>query len=364
MLDKYAAARPLLLDLVSRQEAAAAAATSADAAGHEAQEQGAARRPGRQSSKRARQEQQQQQQQQRHQQQHQQVSGRGGRMTRSAAAQASTHTAPAAAAACEEIDLLQDSSESDASSERSSEGDDDDWSDGGASSPSPKRRRGAAPRPRSSIAQRGGAAAAAAAATAAPPPVDDTPPGFVRCPVCSKTVPGFYINSHVDQCLAGTASDAPAAAGGHEQQQRRQQQQAGPFEPLAVPAKLVPSLATEKSLRQLMKRYSLPTEGKKKVGHGAGRAGRQVPLVLDVAAAAASWLLGAQTNCVLCLAIAARLQELLERYSKMRLAVEMANDKQVCAGQVLAEPPGAAPLRNLEPSACCEQVCLAGWRFT
>ncbi|KAL4450627.1 hypothetical protein ABPG77_000983 [Micractinium sp. CCAP 211/92] len=57
-----------------------------------------------------------------------------------------------------------------------------------------------------------------------------------------------------------------------------------PFEPLAVPPKLVPSLATEKSLRQLLRKYCMTTDGKKK--------------------------------------------ELLDRYSKLRLAVELANDKQ------------------------------------
>jgi hypothetical protein len=37
------------------------------------------------------------------------------------------------------------------------------------------------------------------------------------------------------------------------------------FKPLAVPAKLVPSLTSEKALRAACKRYGLPLEGRKKV---------------------------------------------------------------------------------------------------
>ncbi|GAB4819882.1 hypothetical protein N2152v2_006928 [Parachlorella kessleri] len=174
-----------------------------------------------------------------------------------------------------------------------------------------------------------------------------TPQGFVRCPVCNKTVPGFYINSHVDDCLKGGgaatqptqptgkqrpqqqqqpqplvgkpsgglrggAAAAGAAANGvtapaqrhkgqppsgaaaaaadplaglHPRQQGhpQQQQEEEEFVPLLVPAKLVPSLVTDKTLRGFLQKYGLPTDGKKK--------------------------------------------DMMERYNALRLAVETANDR-------------------------------------
>jgi hypothetical protein len=71
---------------------------------------------------------------------------------------------------------------------------------------------------------------------------------------------------------AGPSAAAAGAAGqlsGQRQHQQQHQQQAapaaGPFEPLAVPPKIVPSLSSDKSLRVLLKKYCLPSDGKKKV---------------------------------------------------------------------------------------------------
>lgn len=176
---------------------------------------------------------------------------------------------------CEEIDLAGASSGSELPSSTSTAAESDD---GGSSSSSAdlrsKRRRSAAPR------HPGGAAARQQQQP--PPPQQQAPgtmvtaegggaplPGFVRCPVCNKAVPAFYINSHVDQCLAGGQEPAAGVGGGGTAPAGRQKLQQGvaaePFEPLAVPVKLVPNLASERSLRQLLKRYSLPTDGKKKV---------------------------------------------------------------------------------------------------
>lgn len=75
----------------------------------------------------------------------------------------------------------------------------------------------------------------------------------------SRSVPRFYINSHVDQCLANAGGQHCGPAGG-----------TSTWLPLPVPAKIVPSFASEKSLRQMLKKYSLPTDGKKKVVRAAG----------------------------------------------------------------------------------------------
>lgn len=121
----------------------------------------------------------------------------------------------------------------------------------------------------------------------------DTPAGFVHCPVCDRTVPAFFINSHVDQCLVAS-SGGGSAGGGHYGRQHHacgappqdddddafisvkvanvaQQQQQQPFEPLLVPAKIVPSLISDKGLRALLKKYGLPTDGKKKASDRLGR---------------------------------------------------------------------------------------------
>ena len=125
-----------------------------------------------------------------------------------------------------------------------------------------------------------------------PPPIkkqkqqpqnNGAPKSFLRCPICRKHVPDFYINSHVDQCL-----NNPQAA---ELRMHTQQAEAGPsrqhhahFVPLVVPPKLVPTLVSEKSLRQMLRKYDVSAEGKK--------------------------------------------PELLEKYNKLRIEVELANDRQ------------------------------------
>lgn len=150
--------------------------------------------------------------------------------------------------------------------------------------------------------------------------VPPAPQNFVRCPICQKTVPGFYINSHVDAHLEPQAgpsttkrkqkeqqqqpsqpgtggrgkslplsqarasggaaaaalprsSKAPAGAtnstGPSRQQQPSAAAAAAPeelFVPLAVPAKLVPNLASDKLLKGILAKYGLPADGKKKVG--------------------------------------------------------------------------------------------------
>lgn len=153
----------------------------------------------------------------------------------------------------------------------------------------------------------------------------------MECPICAKSVPSFYINSHVDKCLSsgGTAGTAPpqqadnskpstssAAAAKtaenigslHAQNQPSSRNNPslnhqaslaaarsgplrpppksnlGPFVPLAAPPRIVPTLASEKSIRTSLKKYGLPSDGKK--------------------------------------------AELLERYNQFRLAVATANDRQ------------------------------------
>ena len=169
--------------------------------------------------------------------------------------------------------------------------------------------------------------------------------------LCSKSVPSFYINSHIDQCLAGGGeqagaaaaaggpSNSRAAAGGGGGGGARKQQPGGPFQPLALPAKLVPSLATEKSVRQLLRKYSMPTDGKKKV-RGAMRELWDGPQRLLHNKRRVSTTQNSPPSVHLGIA-SAKLhhvgppQELLERYSKLRLAVEMANDKQVGSDRAL-----------------------------
>ncbi|KAI3434470.1 hypothetical protein D9Q98_002547 [Chlorella vulgaris] len=154
------------------------------------------------------------------------------------------------------------------------------------SSQSPPRQ----PRQRKRARCQGGEPAAAAAKAAAP----DVPTGFVACPVCSRSVPRFYILEHVDSCLASGGATEQPTAGGSNSRLGSAARPAAPsaaaaaagsvFKPLAVPAKLVPSLTSEKALRAACKRYGLPLEGRKK--------------------------------------------DLLERYNTLRLLVEVANDKQ------------------------------------
>lgn len=83
------------------------------------------------------------------------------------------------------------------------------------------------------------------------PPTHSSHPWYLFLS-CSKTVPSFFINSHVDMCLVGgqpskpaSASAGPTTASGIRQAAATAAA-AGPFQPLSVPPKLVPSLTTEK----------------------------------------------------------------------------------------------------------------------
>ena len=135
-------------------------------------------------------------------------------------------------------------------------------------------------------------ATATATATAGAP----IPQGFVECPVCSKAVPTFYINSHMDACLAGdggggggqkqqkeaspnaimrhgsgnsTGNKAPPShphpqtAPLVEKSSKNQEKEQKPFVPLALPPVLLPTIASDKTVRLLLKRFSLPTDRKK-----------------------------------------------------------------------------------------------------
>ena len=152
---------------------------------------------------------------------------------------------------------------------------------------------------------------------AAPGAVAGTPQGFVPCPICAKSVPSFYINSHVDSCLnsGGGGGGSGGFASGSEGQDGLPtstttknttdlpqpipppplqtlnpksnlvpKPQPGPYIPLIVPPCLVPALATDKTIRTALKKYSLPTDGKK--------------------------------------------SEMFDRYSQFRFAVLTANDRQ------------------------------------
>lgn len=137
------------------------------------------------------------------------------------------------------------------------------------------------------------------------------PKNFVQCPICSKTVPEFYINSHVDSCLRRSQNgDVPSPSQAlplpssrlgpglvgigvvchnYNKNNGKEADASMPINPeksfqlLPVPPKLAPALATDKSLRGMLKKYGLPVEGKK--------------------------------------------PELLDRYNKFRLTVELANDR-------------------------------------
>ena len=86
------------------------------------------------------------------------------------------------------------------------------------------------------------------------------------CPVCGRSVPSFYINSHVDACLNGHSSKAAPPEQAEPDQARTEAQapsaSAAP-EPLVLPPKLVPTFLTDKALRQLLKRFCLPTDGRR-----------------------------------------------------------------------------------------------------
>ncbi|KAL6779326.1 hypothetical protein ACKKBG_A11880 [Auxenochlorella protothecoides x Auxenochlorella symbiontica] len=122
------------------------------------------------------------------------------------------------------------------------------------------------------------------------PPESDPPKGFVACPICARRVPAFYINSHVDACLARGAGpgDGPGGGGagdgtrlpawkGRSFSAAPQEDPLGPqggrdapaapstaaTGPLPLPPKLVPGLVSDKALRAMLKRVGLPLDGRR-----------------------------------------------------------------------------------------------------
>lgn len=135
---------------------------------------------------------------------------------------------------------------------------------------------------------------------------ETTPSGFVNCPICGRGVPSFYINSHVDQCLlteslgkkgSGNKSmygdvverpgeSMPSSAFPKNRESLESDDTRSSramnnstklghhylgsngsnsikFQPLNVPPKLVAAITTEKTLRTSLKKFNLPTDGKK-----------------------------------------------------------------------------------------------------
>ena len=99
---------------------------------------------------------------------------------------------------------------------------------------------------------------------------------FVQCPICNEHVHNLVLNSHIDSCLAQPREKAA---------NMKNQPSASTWQPLQVPPKLMGNLASEKSVRQALRKYSLPaTEGRK--------------------------------------------ADLIDRYNRFRMEVTLANDKQ------------------------------------
>ncbi|KAL4516507.1 hypothetical protein Ndes2526B_g05104 [Nannochloris sp. 'desiccata'] len=152
------------------------------------------------------------------------------------------------------------------------------------------------------LQQKQPSAGAAAGRGITPAGAASTAQGFVPCPICAKSVPSFYINSHVDACLnsggglasgsggfgseeldPGVATDkhnatlplvpppAPAQLAAARITENKSNLRASkppsprqcPHIPLAVPPCLVPALASDKIIRAALKKYNLPSDGKK-----------------------------------------------------------------------------------------------------
>eukprot|EP00890_Picochlorum_soloecismus_P002726 jgi/Picsp_1/3454/NSC_06292-R1_e3 ubiquitin-protein ligase rad18 len=124
---------------------------------------------------------------------------------------------------------------------------------------------------------------------------NDKPTGskFVHCPICGKSVSEFFINSHIDQCLVdidGQNANGTAETGtkrghamGSEALEGKKDGHAD-WTPLPVPPKFIGNLVTEKMIRASLRKYGVATDGKK--------------------------------------------PELIDRYNRFRLEIEVANDKQ------------------------------------
>lgn len=114
---------------------------------------------------------------------------------------------------------------------------------------------------------------------------------FVHCPICGKSISEFFINSHVDRCLvdvdrqnANTTTEAGNPIGRSEAVEEKTEDGHADWAPLPVPPKFVGNLVTEKMIRASLRKYGVSTDGKK--------------------------------------------PELIDRYNKFRLEIEIANDKQ------------------------------------
>lgn len=115
---------------------------------------------------------------------------------------------------------------------------------------------------------------------------------FVHCPICGKSVSEFFVNSHIDQCLVNadrqnTTTEAGAKTGHPSTESKELESKKSTYEdwaPLPVPPKFIGNLVTEKMIRASLRKYGVATDGKK--------------------------------------------PELIDRYNKFRLEIEIANDRQ------------------------------------
>jgi hypothetical protein len=88
--------------------------------------------------------------------------------------------------------------------------------------------------------------------TAPPSPRGNHGSSFVQCPICNEHVFNLVLNSHIDSCLA------------HPPEKTGNAPSASTWKPVQVPPKLMGTLATEKSIRQALRKYSLPAaDGRK-----------------------------------------------------------------------------------------------------
>lgn len=98
---------------------------------------------------------------------------------------------------------------------------------------------------------------------------------FVQCPICNEHVFNLVLNTHIDSCLAQGPGKAPNAGN---------RPSASAWKPLQVPPKLMANLTSEKTVRNSLRKYGIPAEGRK--------------------------------------------SDLLDRYNRFRMEVTIANDRQ------------------------------------
>ncbi len=112
---------------------------------------------------------------------------------------------------------------------------------------------------------RGGGHTAIKGEQSCPPAIGTS--SFLECPVCGKNVHRLHMNGHIDACLVAKPQEKKPA-----------------WKPLEVPSKIIGTLANDKTIKNALRKYGLPCEGKK--------------------------------------------PELIDRYNRFRTEVEIANDKQ------------------------------------